>query len=59
LDYENAFDEVRSLWLFRILHKINIPNTLLTAVIKLYDNSKIKIKVDVTLAQPIKVSTGV
>ena len=59
LGYENAFDEVRSLWLFRMLHEINIPNPLLTAIIKLYDNNEIKIKVDVTLAQPIKISKGV
>jgi len=42
-----------------MLHEINIPNPLLTAVIKLHDNSKIKIKVDVTLVQSIKISKGV
>jgi hypothetical protein len=58
LDYENAFDEVRSLRLFRILHKINIPNPLAIAIINIYDNNEIKIKVGATLIQTIKISRG-
>jgi len=58
LDYENAFDGVRSLWLFRILHERNILNPLLTAIINIYDNNEIKIKVDATLIETIKISKG-
>jgi hypothetical protein len=58
-DYEKAFDEVRRPLLFSILQERYIPNPLLTAIIKIYENIEIKIKLDVTLTQPIKINTGV
>jgi hypothetical protein len=33
----------------------NIPSPLLIAIIKICDNNKIKIKLDTTLTQPIKI----
>ena len=58
-DYEKAFDEVRRPLLFSILQERYIPNPLLTAIIKIYENIEIKIKLDVTLTQPIKINTGI
>ena len=46
--YEMAFDEVRRPLLFSILQERNILNLLLTAVIKIYEDNKMKIKLDDT-----------
>jgi hypothetical protein len=54
-----AFDEVRRLMLFGIVQERNIPHPFLTAIIKIHANNKIKIKLDTTLTQPIKVNKGV
>jgi len=43
-----AFDEVRRPLLFSILQERNILNLLLTAVIKIYEDNKMKIKLDDT-----------
>lgn len=52
-------DRVRKPLLYSILQGRNIPNLLLTVVIKIYDPKEIKIKLYATLTQPIKVSIGI
>jgi hypothetical protein len=47
------------LWLFRILHERNIHNPLPIAIINIYDNNEIKIKVVAILIKTITISKGV
>jgi len=51
-------DEVRRPLLFSILQDRNIQ-PFLTAVTKVYENKEIKIKLDATLTQPIKINNAV
>jgi Reverse transcriptase (RNA-dependent DNA polymerase). len=57
--YEEAFDEVRRLLLFSILQERYILNLLHTAVIKIHEDNRIKIKLDDTLTQTIKINIRV
>jgi hypothetical protein len=52
LYYERAFDDLWRQLLFSILQDTNIANPLLTAIIKMYVNSEINIKLDPALTQP-------
>jgi hypothetical protein len=38
--------------------EVNIPNPLLTAIIKIYEKNIMKMKLNATLTQPIKISKG-
>jgi hypothetical protein len=46
LDYEKALDEVKMQLLFGILKERNIINSLFTAIMKVYENNGIKIRID-------------
>jgi hypothetical protein len=51
-------DEVTEKLLFGIVQDRNIPDQLLTAVIKIYENNEINMKLDATLTQPVKINKG-
>jgi hypothetical protein len=45
--------------IWHIVQERNIPNQLLTAIIKTYDNNETNMKLDATLTEPINVNKGV
>ena len=53
LGYEKAFGEVRRPVLLSIVQQRNIPNSLLTTVIKVNENNELKAKLNATVTQPI------
>ena len=59
LDYEKAFDEVRRPLLFNILQNKDIPNPLFAAIKRMYENNKIKVKLNTKLTQSISINKGV
>jgi hypothetical protein len=53
LDYEKAFDQMNRPTLFNILHKINIPDTLLSALVKICERNELKIRLGNKVTQSV------
>lgn len=51
LDYGESFNQVNRTTLFNILHKINIPETLISALVKIYEHNEIRSRPDNKMAQ--------
>jgi hypothetical protein len=57
--YEKVFDDVKRQILFNILKSRHIPDTLLKAIVDIYAQTKILIKFNNTLSEPIDINKAV
>ena len=59
IDYEKAFDNIQRQILFNILKFRHIPDTLLKAIMDIYTQNKILIKINNKLSKPVEINKGV
>jgi hypothetical protein len=57
-DYKKAFDQVSRPTLFNILHKRNMPDPLLQALIKIYEHNEIR-RLENRMTQSIEINRAV
>ena len=58
-DYEKAFDNIQRHILLNILKVRRIPDTLLKAIVDIYTQNKILIKINNKLSKPVEINKGV
>ena len=56
IDYEKAFDNIQRHILFNILKVRHIPGTLLKAIVDIYTQNKILIKLNNKLSKPVEIN---
>ena len=56
VDHEEAFDSTQRQTLFDILKSINIPDTLLKAIVDTYTKNKILVKFQSKLSKLVKIN---
>jgi hypothetical protein len=56
LAYVKASDQVNRYTLFNILHKRNIPEPLLSALVKIYKYNEIKTRLDNKMSQSVEIN---
>jgi len=59
IDYKKAFDNIQRQSLFNILKSRHIPDTLLKAIVDIYTQNQILIKLNNKLSKPVDFNKGV